>query len=66
MNDTLRGQLRHLLSLVGAILILYMPETKQEVFSLSWELLSGVAMVVAVMIDSWWTKRKTETTEYDI
>lgn len=56
LNGRIRGQLRHLMQAIGIFIVLYLPETKQDIFSLQWEAGVGVAFIMLALIDSWRTK----------
>lgn len=61
MKDKLRGQIRHLLGMLGSIVaISYVPETNQEVFSLQWEFGVGIIFILGAMFDSWRTKKNKD------
>lgn len=58
MFEKIRGQLRHILGLVGAIIAAkYVNEGGLEVFNLQWELVIAFIMMVGPMVDSWLSKK---------
>lgn len=59
MFEKIRGQLRHILSLLGAIIATkYIGAEGVEEFTLKWELFIAVVMIIGPMIDSWVTKKE--------